>query len=265
MAAIALSQAVQDATPYVGRGTVGFGLTGLILYLDDKRVVKVAKIYDVDDSADEKEVWFTKCINDDNQEFFRNEMQIYSRLGNHRGIITCFKISDYGIELAYAKEGDLENYIEKNLELQESIKDEWILVLIDALFYVHSRRVLIDEIALRNILIFEGEPQFCDFGASYLLPMDTNMDIVCENDLTAKLEILHLGWIIYAIAVWGVHKYYYFNQEDPQWPKQEELPPTNHLKWGHVIQKCWNGEYANVDAVKEEARVLMTSSGHDGN
>ena len=86
------------------------------------------------------------------------------------------------------------------------------------------------------------------------------MDSVCENDLTVKLEILHLGWIIYAIVIWGVHKYYYFKQEDPQWPGQEELPPTDDLLWGLLIRKCWNGEYVNVDAMKAEAQALRTGS-----
>ena len=73
--------------------------------------------------------------------------------------------------------------------------------LIDTLSYVHSRKVFVDEIALRNILVTDEKLKLADFGQSVLLSMDTDMDTVCEEDLTAKIEILHLGWIIYSIAV----------------------------------------------------------------
>jgi hypothetical protein len=39
----------------------------------------------------------------------------------------------------------------------------------------------------------------CD-GQSILLPLTADIDTVCEK-MTAKIEILHLGWIIYSITV----------------------------------------------------------------
>lgn len=51
-----------------------------------------------------------------------------------------------------------------------------------------------DEIALRNFLIDEGEQlKLADFGQSILLLLTVDMDTISENDLTAKIEILHLG------------------------------------------------------------------------
>ena len=87
-------------------------------------------------------------INDINRKNLKNEKSIYRRLGNHNGIISCFKPSDYEIELAFAKQGNLETYIETNPEPYESFKTEWILSLTDTLSYVHSRKVFVDEIAL---------------------------------------------------------------------------------------------------------------------
>lgn len=49
-------------------------------------------------------------INEINREALKHERNIYERLGNHKGIISCLKASDYGIELAFAKQGDLERY-----------------------------------------------------------------------------------------------------------------------------------------------------------
>lgn len=122
---------------------------------------------------------------------------------------------------------------------------------------VHSRRVFVDEIALRNILVAEEQLKLADFGQSILLPLATDMDTVCENDLNAKIELLHLGWVIYSIAVWRVWKYYYFELETPQWPNLAELPPTDGIFCGVIISKCWRGEYSNMAALNEEAIALL--------
>jgi hypothetical protein len=49
---------------------------------------------------------------------------------------------EYGMELAYAKHGKLEEYIKAHSEPQESLKRNWILSLTETLSYVYSRRVL---------------------------------------------------------------------------------------------------------------------------
>ncbi|KAH9212236.1 hypothetical protein DL95DRAFT_436861 [Leptodontidium sp. 2 PMI_412] len=189
-------------------------MTGRILRLDETRVVKVARVFSA----------------------------IVERLGNYNGIIHCFKASGDGIELAFAKQGDLKRYIEKNTEPHPSLKTEWILSLIDTLSYVHSRS--------------DEELKLADFGQSVLLSMDADVDTVCEEDLTAKIEILHFGWIIYSVAVWRVHEYYFFTLDPPQWPSQG-LPPLEGLFCGSIIRKCWSGQYVNIGALYKDARGLL--------
>lgn len=186
----------------------------------------------------------------------KHEKAIVERLGNYNGIIHCFKASGDGIELAFAKQGDLKRYIEKNTEPHQSLKTEWILSLIDTLSYVHSRKVFVDEIALRNTLVSDEELKLADFGQSVLLSMDADVDTVCEEDLTAKIEILHFGWIIYSVAVWRVHEYYFFTLDPPQWPSQG-LPPLEGLFCGSIIRKCWSGQYVNIGALYKDARGLL--------
>ncbi|MCJ1253633.1 hypothetical protein MMC24_001445 [Lignoscripta atroalba] len=246
----------QDVDPYAGLGMVGIGMTGLILKLDEDRVVKVAKVYPLDHYS-EHDRSNMEYIHDINRETLKHEKSIYERLGNHKGIIHCFKASDYGIELAFAKQGNLETYIKTNTAPHESFKTEWILSLIDTLSYVHSRKVFVDEIALRNFLVTDARLKLADFGQSLLLPLTVDVDTICENDLTAKIEILHLGWIIYSIAVWRVHKFYFFELEDPQWPNPQEFLQTDHLFCGTIIKKCWNGDYASMNALNEEAQALL--------
>jgi hypothetical protein len=118
-----LPRSDMGGNPYAGYGAVGFGMTGLILKIDEARVIKVAKVYPLDnyvgDSHENMEY-----VNNINIETLKHERSIYERLGPHRGIITCFKASDYRIELAYAKQGDLERYIENNPEPHELFKME---------------------------------------------------------------------------------------------------------------------------------------------
>jgi serine/threonine protein kinase len=242
--------------PYAGHAVVGIGMTGLILKLDDSRVVKVAKVYSLDHCVG-NDRGNMEYMNDINLKSLKQERSIYERLGNHQGIITCFKTSDYGIELAYAKQGNLETYITNSPEPHESFKREWILAITDTLSYIHSRRVFVDEIALRNFLVADGRLQLADFGQSILLPLATEIDTVCENDLNAKIEVLHLGWIIYSIAIWRVCRYYYFDLENPQWPTLTDLPPTDHLFCGAIIKKCWRGDYISMAALNEDTMALL--------
>ncbi|KAK0106827.1 hypothetical protein ONS95_003548 [Cadophora gregata] len=198
----------------------------------------------------------TAYSNSINRKTLKHEKAIFERLGNYRGIIHCFKASDDGIELAFAKQGDLKRYIEKNTEPHQSLKTQWILSLTDTLSYVHSRKVFVDEIALRNILVSDEKLKLADFGQSVLLSMDANVDTVCEEDLTAKIKILHLGWIIYSIVVWRVHEYYFFAQDPPQWPSQG-LPALEGLICGTIIQKCWSGQYVSMGTLDKDARDLL--------
>jgi serine/threonine protein kinase len=246
------SQSHLQADPYSGLSVIGIGMTGLILKLDENRVVKIAKVYPLDDYVG-KARGDMEYINEINRETLQNERNIYDRLGNHKGIISCLKSSDYGIELDFANQGDLETYIESTPDPPDSFKIEWILSLTDTLSYIHSRRVFVDEIALRNILVRDGQLKLADFGQSVLLPLTADIDTICENHLTAKTEILHIGWIIYSITVWRIHKYYFFDPKN----SSQDLPSTDHLFCGSIIEKCWNGEYVSMNVVNEEARALL--------
>jgi serine/threonine protein kinase len=241
---------------YDGFGAMDLGLTGIILKLDQDRVVKVPKVYDLGRFTGDNRVHM-EFVNSNNRESLLIEKSLYERLGNHKGIITCFKASENGIELAFAKQGNLEKYIEGNPEPTESLKAKWILPLADVFTYVHSRRVFVDDIALRNILVDDGELKLVDFGGSCLLPLTADVDTISDHRLTAKLDILHLGWILYSITVWAVHKYSYFDSEDPQWPKGEDLPLVDELFCGTVIKKCWTGGYINMAALHRDACALL--------
>ncbi|PLB53294.1 hypothetical protein P170DRAFT_404306 [Aspergillus steynii IBT 23096] len=225
-------------------------MTGVVHEIGEGRVVKKAKQSQLRDAGD------AEYMNEVNQKILENELLVFERLGSHEGIIPCFQTSRYGIELARAQD-DLECYLEKHPEREDTLKIEWIIRLIKTFAYIHSRRVFVDDIALRNILIIDEQLNVADFGQSILLPLDADPASANENDLNARIEILHLGWILYSIASWQVHKYYFFGAENPDlcWPTS--WPNVEYVVFGQIIKKCWHGEYASMDHVELEARQLF--------
>ena len=76
----------------------------------------------------------------------------------------------------------------------------------------------------------------------------------CVNATTTQIEILHLGCVLYSIAVWREFRYNYFDTE--RWPAAGELPITDGILFASVIQKCWNGEYASLEELQKNVHCL---------
>lgn len=72
--------------PYVGFGVVDIGLTGIVLKIDEDRVVKKAKDHSLESLSDLDRV-NTQYINDINRSTLVHEIEVYKRLGRHEGII----------------------------------------------------------------------------------------------------------------------------------------------------------------------------------
>ncbi|KAE8139543.1 kinase-like domain-containing protein [Aspergillus pseudotamarii] len=243
--------------PYLGLPVIGNGMTGVVLQMGENRAVKKVKQYQPGDLPDREDVEY---MNNINQQTLENEIQVFERLGSHTGIIPYFQTSTYGIELALAQ-GNLESYLETCPEREDALKIRWMSSLIDTLAHVHSRKVFVDDIALRNILILDEQLKLADFGQSILLPLDIDITSVDENELNVQIEILHLGWVLYSIASWRVHKYYFFSPENPElcWPEPDSFPTVDDVLCGKIIQKCWRGKYASMEHVKEEVHQVLIS------
>ncbi|RAO71509.1 uncharacterized protein BHQ10_007521 [Talaromyces amestolkiae] len=226
--------------------------------MGEDRAVKKAKQYE----PGELQEGDVEYINKINQQTLANEIQVFERLGRFEGIIPFFQTSQYGIELALAQ-GDLESYLETYPEPEDCLKTSWMLSLINTFAHVHSHNVFVDEIALRNILILDEQPKLADFGQSILLPPDIDITSANENDLNVRIEILHVGWLLYSIASWHVYNYYFFSPENPDlcWPEAGSFPDVDDFQWGKIIKKCWHGEYTSMDAVRDEADQLLSQLG----
>lgn len=110
-----------DDSPYKCLAVVGIGMTRYVLKLAEDRVVKVHKVCSLDQYTGDGQST-VKYVNEINREALQSERSIYERLGSHMGIIHCFKAIGYGIEPAFAHQGELETYIEANPEPHQSLR-----------------------------------------------------------------------------------------------------------------------------------------------
>jgi hypothetical protein len=51
------------------------------------------------------------------------------------------------------------------------------------------------DIALFNFLVTDNQLKLTDFGQSILFPLTADVNTICDNDLTAQIETLHLSWM----------------------------------------------------------------------
>lgn len=223
----------------------------LVFKRGDDRVLKIPKTYPEDGNPD------TAYTNEVNIDALNNEASIYRRLGQHEGILQCIQIVDrYSIELAFANQGDLMKYMEENAQPTEEVRAEWIRRLADSFAYVHSRRVVVDDIHTGNILIHNDRLRLSDFNQSFLLPLDTDMGRFCANGTNPKIEILHLGCVFYSIAVWSRFKYDYF--EHNRWPNPTSFP-AQMVYSGEILSESAGrgGRYASMDLLRKSVEALL--------
>jgi hypothetical protein len=237
------------------RRLVGNGSFGLVWQISKDRVAKVPKSYREDDPEDDPET--SRAIahsNWVNRAEIQNEKEVFERLGSYDGIIQCFKATNEMIELAFANQGDLSTYMQTKPPPPHEVRTKWIQLLVDTFSYVHARKIVVRDIALRNILVHDNSLKLSDFGETFLLSLETDMERFCINGTTPKIEILHVGFILYSIVVWQELKYDYFYTE--RWPEAAELPATDGILFGSIIQKCWGGEYASMEALQKDVHGI---------
>ena len=189
-----------------------------------------------------------KYIGEGNCEMIELEKRVYQRVGHFDGIAECINISENGILLAYYPKGNLEDFMSQpETEVDKARKAMWILSPVGTLRHFHKKKVLLDDMALRNILITDDlELKMIDFGQCAIFPMDVDINCVSDHNTTAKADIFHLGCLIFSIVVW---KKYHYDLFENRWvfPSLCSLPTTDGLFCGGIIRKCWLGAFSDIE------------------
>ncbi|KAI1721906.1 protein kinase domain-containing protein [Ditylenchus destructor] len=102
--------------------------------------------------------------------FLPREMKCWSQL-SHNNICTLYhEFQKYGYQFAItelAEHGDLLSYVQKNGAVPERQARNWMIQLVNAVGYLHSRKIAHRDLKLENVVIFDGGTvKLCDFGFS---------------------------------------------------------------------------------------------------
>ncbi|KAI5201528.1 hypothetical protein AUEXF2481DRAFT_535290 [Aureobasidium subglaciale EXF-2481] len=122
----------------------------------------------------------------------------------------------------------------------------------------HARRVLVFDIALRNLMLADNlSIRAIDFANGSLLPLSGDEKLVDSRGYTADVDILHVTNVIYSIACWK--KFQVDCVAINEWPAAETLPSTADLPLGQVIVESWSHQFKSLDELK---RAIMSAASH---
>ncbi|PGH16903.1 CAMK/CAMKL protein kinase [Polytolypa hystricis UAMH7299] len=227
-------------------GCIAIGQTGEICKINNSYIVKYPKSFPGETAYNELRLTFITV-----------ERHIYERLGPHEGILPYHGLYDDSgaIKLAYARQGDLETYIPAHRMPSESFRAAWIRSLVNAFCHIYSCKVLHQDVKLDNILIDNNSSlKIADFANGAIFPLDADMETICAEDPLSRVDILGIGCVMYSIATWTVYSYDYFEKEC--WPRPEEVPTTDGVMYGKIIDKCWRNEYSTIQSLYEDFQRL---------
>ncbi|KAL8671373.1 MAG: hypothetical protein Q9168_004121 [Polycauliona sp. 1 TL-2023] len=200
---------------------------------------------------------YLECDNEDSRAMLEAEKAVYLRVGRCDGIAECINISHDGILLALYQHGDLQSYVESKPDVDRSRKAQWMLSIIKTLRHFHDAKVLLDDLALRNILVADDLSfKLIDFGQCALFPLDVDINVVNDHGTTAQADIFHLGCLIYSIASWGRYECDLFRCNWVR-PPLSDLPELENLFCADIIRNCWSAGYSSMEQLYQQTHERL--------
>lgn len=257
-------------------------MTGIVVQQGDKALKKLRRYTITEDMSAtrrDKLEWLIET----SRWKIENEMQVYQHLGDHDGIIRAsfkdnFDPANPIIVMPFMKNGDLQRYISRN-ELDEHLQVQWIRSLATTLAFCHRKHVLVADISSRNCLLAKDlSLKLCDFGESSIIQPHLNMTEVNDDGVSIQTDIAQFGSVVYEIMTRinlsdprrpRLH-FVEDNKDDEEsegkstvvggdvkhnakgWPQAKELPSTENIRFGAIVQRCWLRDYNNIDEVSED-------------
>jgi len=180
-----------------------------------------------------------------------SERLVYERLKGTTGIARYLGPVGEGFRLEYYPHGNLQQYVYERPEASMHQKRRWVIEIVELLARCHEARVLVYDVSLRNfVLDKEDKVHLIDFAGSLLQPLDTNMNELCDLGCSVKLDMLHLGVVIYGLGIWSDFDIDCGVEEE--WPDPASLPSTAGVLYGSIIRACWEGRYRNIGELQRE-------------
>ncbi|KAL8964447.1 MAG: hypothetical protein Q9183_004441 [Haloplaca sp. 2 TL-2023] len=233
----------------IGNGTFG------IVIRHGEYALKIPRI-DRAEGLSEREAYDETYNNNHHRACFETEKAVYQRVGAHPGIAEVISITDKGILMILYQRKDLERFINNNDQPHAVRLAEWIKTVVGTVCYLHQQKVLLDDIALRNLLVADDwSLKMIDFGNCEILPRDTDMARAGDKHCNLQADIFYLGCLIYSIVTWQKFDVNLW-MLDCKLPPLQDLPKTAHILFGELIKKCWQGEYVQTEDTKSDCERI---------
>ena len=248
----------------------GLGRTSIVVRRGNK-AIKILRRIDTSNMT-ERQRLIEEDTTELNRQSIANEILMYQHLGYHHGVLDV-KISDEGIEMAYLVHGTLQKYLQEH-RVDWTQKLHWIQAAANTIQFVHTKGVIHGDISTMNFLVgHDLSLQLSDFGES--VRIETEVAFARANGLSKKTDIFHFGSVIFEIVT---EQRYWFdarededeegeqegieNQTNHQWPEDNELPHTEGILLGEVIERCWAREgFQRMTEVCESLGVGVETDG----
>lgn len=196
----------------------------------------------------------------------RREAQIYRHLGKHSSIIECLSDSDSHVDLIFAANGNLEDYVKSHPDTPTELRLKFAQKATEAVAYAHSKGVIHGDIdAVRFLLDEQLNVKLSGFtDASFI--GDKGLNVISHRHFlprdtpnTVETDLFALGCTLYEImkgkeAYAEVHDHE-VTHEFLKIYNQELFPDVNGLCCGNVILDCWNCKFSSAAEILE--RILV--------
>ncbi|KAL4925083.1 serine/threonine protein kinase [Aspergillus undulatus] len=185
----------------------------------------------------------------------QREQEIYRQIGECDSVVPVLGFTETSTTLKLMENGDLHSYLRHNLHtpLPKHLKLSWFQQMARGLAQIHDRRVLVLDIASRNLLLDDYlSIKFCDFTEATRLPLDTDMEKVNDYNSTVQTDIAQLAAVMYEVVTGEQWDFNSFLNDQPnngamEWPQQTKLRKTRGIWLGDIIRKAWTqGAFCNA-------------------
>jgi serine/threonine protein kinase len=192
----------------------------------------------------------------------RREGQIYNHLGNHDRVIKCLATGDHFVDLEYAPNGHIEDYLKRHQDISNERRVRFAREIIEAVEFVHSKGIIHSDLAARQFLLDSTlHAKLSDFGFSSFSKGDAlgfevsshhlPRDIDSKRPSTIRSDLFALGSTLYEVMT-GTRPYE--GREDDnivQLYRKRLFPDVTGVIYGHVILDLWLGRFKSAATALE--------------
>ncbi|KIW19589.1 hypothetical protein PV08_00162 [Exophiala spinifera] len=241
---------VGAASIVVNRGGYAFKIPRIPMLLEiDEQPVREKLSNPDDDEWNEVAVAITSL---------QHEKAIYKRLGDHPGIIRCYNVDseEPSIQMPLMNGNLWQHLLEVRPERSRQLS--WLLQLAHTMAFVHSRRVIICDLRLDNIVYDDDmNIKLVDFSDSSRMDSQWDLKGCDKSGFSILSDIGRFGVVMFEIVTgqhcsFDIYEDWHGVGPPTTWPRREKLPSTSEVWMGSIIEKCWTMGFASAQDLEGE-------------